>query len=109
MLQHAPPRRSVPVSARPAGHSGVFRPWSLQPRAVLVRTPGSQPVSAAVTVTRVADAARRDYPGRVVDPRGLLDRLPAAQNARDVDAMGACLHDDYRSEQPLFPARTFQG
>jgi ketosteroid isomerase-like protein len=23
--------------------------------------------------------------------------------------MLACFHDDYRSEQPLFPARTFQG
>jgi ketosteroid isomerase-like protein len=45
----------------------------------------------------------------VVDPRGLFDRLTAAQNAHDVDAMVACLHDDYRSEQPLFPARAFQG
>jgi ketosteroid isomerase-like protein len=43
---------------------------------------------------------------------GLLDlfeRLVAAQNAHDVDAMVACLHDDYRSEQPLFPGRTFEG
>jgi len=45
----------------------------------------------------------------VVDPRGLFDRLTAAQNAHDVDAMVACFHDDYHSEQPLFPARTFHG
>jgi ketosteroid isomerase-like protein len=39
----------------------------------------------------------------------LLDRLTAAQNAHDLEAMLACFHEDYRSEQPLFPARTFQG
>ena len=39
----------------------------------------------------------------------VVERLTAAQNAHDVDAMVACFHDDYRSEQPLFPARTFQG
>jgi ketosteroid isomerase-like protein len=43
------------------------------------------------------------------DPRGLLDRLTAAQNARDLEGMLVCFHEDYRSEQPLFPARTFQG
>src|SRR3954464_7330359 len=58
---------------------------------------------------RVAPASRRDYPGPVVDPRGVFDRLTAAQNAHDVDAMVACLHDDYRSEQPIFPARAFGG
>jgi ketosteroid isomerase-like protein len=36
-------------------------------------------------------------------------RLTAAQNAHDLDGMLACFHEDYRSEQPLFPARTFQG
>jgi ketosteroid isomerase-like protein len=39
----------------------------------------------------------------------LVERLTAAQNARDLEAMLACFHEDYRSEQPLFPARTFQG
>src|SRR3954469_17004432 len=39
----------------------------------------------------------------------VIDRLTAAQNARDVEAMVACFHEDYRSEQPLFPARTFVG
>ena len=43
------------------------------------------------------------------DPRALIDRLTAAQNAHDLEAMLACFHEDYRSEQPLFPARTFQG
>jgi ketosteroid isomerase-like protein len=45
----------------------------------------------------------------VGDPRALIDRLTAAQNAHDVDAMVACFADDYRSEQPLFPSRTFRG
>ena len=43
------------------------------------------------------------------DPRALLDRLTAAQNAHDLEGMLACFHEDYRSEQPLFPARTFRG
>ncbi len=43
------------------------------------------------------------------DPRALMERLTAAQNAGDVDAMVACFHDDYRSEQPVFPARAFTG
>lgn len=43
------------------------------------------------------------------DQRALVDRLTAAQNAHDIEAMLACFHEDYRSEQPQFPARTFQG
>jgi ketosteroid isomerase-like protein len=43
------------------------------------------------------------------DPRTVMQRLTAAQNAHDVDAMIACFHEDYRSEQPLFPARAFTG
>jgi ketosteroid isomerase-like protein len=43
------------------------------------------------------------------DPRALMDRLTAAQNAHDLEGMLACFRADYRSEQPLFPARTFQG
>ena len=43
------------------------------------------------------------------DPAALLERVTAAQNAHDVDAMLTCFCDDYRSEQPLFPGRTFQG
>ena len=43
------------------------------------------------------------------DARALIERLTAAQNAHDLDAMLACFHADYRSEQPLYPARTFTG
>jgi ketosteroid isomerase-like protein len=43
------------------------------------------------------------------DPRAVIDRLTAAQNEHDLEAMLACFHEDYRSEQPLFPAGTFQG
>lgn len=47
--------------------------------------------------------------GAVGDPRAVIDRLAAAQNAHDLDALVACFHEDYRSEQPMYPARTFQG
>lgn len=36
-------------------------------------------------------------------------RLFAAQNAGDLDAMVACFAEDYRSEQPCHPTRTFVG
>jgi ketosteroid isomerase-like protein len=38
-----------------------------------------------------------------------MDRLTAAQNAHDLDEMVACFAEEYRSEQPLFPVRNFQG
>jgi ketosteroid isomerase-like protein len=38
-----------------------------------------------------------------------MNRLTAAQNAHNLEGMLACFREDYRSEQPLFPARTFQG
>jgi ketosteroid isomerase-like protein len=38
-----------------------------------------------------------------------MDRLTAAQNEHDLEAMLECFHQDYSSEQPLFPSRTFQG
>jgi ketosteroid isomerase-like protein len=38
-----------------------------------------------------------------------MDRLTAAQNAHDLEAMLACFHADYRSEQPAHPSRAFQG
>ncbi len=43
------------------------------------------------------------------DPRAVIDRLTAAQNAHDLEGMLACFHQDYRSEQPRFPARAFTG
>jgi ketosteroid isomerase-like protein len=45
----------------------------------------------------------------VGDARSVIDRLTAAQNAHDLEGMLACFHEDYRSEQPLHPARNFQG
>ncbi|HVD56126.1 MAG TPA: nuclear transport factor 2 family protein [Thermoleophilaceae bacterium] len=45
----------------------------------------------------------------VDDPRGVVERLTAAQNAHDLEGMLACFHEDYRSEQPMYPARTFRG
>ena len=49
------------------------------------------------------------YARAMDDPRAVLDRVTAAQNAHDLDGMLACFHEDYRSEQPLFPPRTFRG
>ncbi len=43
------------------------------------------------------------------DPRQVIERLRDAQNAHDLEAMLACFHADYRSEQPAHPARAFQG
>jgi ketosteroid isomerase-like protein len=37
------------------------------------------------------------------------ERLRQATNAHDLEAHLACFHDDYRSEQPAHPARTFTG
>jgi ketosteroid isomerase-like protein len=60
-------------------------------------------------------ASRRGVTARSVcsvpmgDPRALMDRLTRAQNAHDLDGMLACFHEDYRSEQPLFPDRAFRG
>jgi ketosteroid isomerase-like protein len=45
----------------------------------------------------------------VADPRAVIERLTAAQNAHDLEAMLACFQPDYRSEQPVFPARAFTG
>ena len=47
--------------------------------------------------------------GSVADPRAVIERLTAAQNAHDLEGMVACFHEDYLSEQPVHPARTFQG
>jgi ketosteroid isomerase-like protein len=38
-----------------------------------------------------------------------MEKLTAAQNAHDLEAMLACFQADYVSEQPLFPSRNFQG
>jgi hypothetical protein len=57
----------------------------------------------------VAAPINAAYARAVGDPRAVMNRLTAAQNAHDLEGMLACFHEDYHSEQPLFPARTFQG
>jgi ketosteroid isomerase-like protein len=48
--------------------------------------------------------------GAVQDHAGAVsERLAQAMNAHDLEAQLACFHDDYRSEQPAHPARTFTG
>jgi ketosteroid isomerase-like protein len=41
--------------------------------------------------------------------RAVSERLAQAINAHHLEAQLACFHDDYRSEQPAHPARTFTG
>jgi ketosteroid isomerase-like protein len=41
--------------------------------------------------------------------RAVSERLAQAMNAHHLEAQLACFHDDYRSEQPAHPARTFTG
>jgi hypothetical protein len=42
-------------------------------------------------------------------PLAVIERLAAAQNAHDIDAMVACFAVDYSSEQPAHPDRAFRG
>jgi ketosteroid isomerase-like protein len=39
----------------------------------------------------------------------VIDRLTAAMNAHDLDAVAGLIHQDYRSEQPAHPGRAFAG
>jgi hypothetical protein len=41
--------------------------------------------------------------------RAVSERLAQAMNAHHLEAQLACFHDNYRSEQPAHPARTFTG
>lgn len=43
------------------------------------------------------------------DPRRVMERLVAAQNAHDLDAFVACFAPDYESQQPAHPGRAFKG
>jgi hypothetical protein len=42
-------------------------------------------------------------------PLEVLDRIQHAMNDHDLEAMLACMHPDYRSEQPAHPERGFGG
>jgi hypothetical protein len=39
----------------------------------------------------------------------VVDRLAAAMNAHDLDAVAGLIHADYHSEQPAHPGRAFTG
>jgi ketosteroid isomerase-like protein len=39
----------------------------------------------------------------------VVERIRQAVNAHDLDALGTCFHQQYRSEQPIHPDRAFQG
>ncbi|MDQ2913593.1 MAG: nuclear transport factor 2 family protein [Chloroflexota bacterium] len=41
--------------------------------------------------------------------RFVIDRLAAAINDHDLDALAACFEKDFESEQPVHPARSFTG
>ena len=43
------------------------------------------------------------------DPGAIVPAVAAAMNAHDLDAMVAFFAPDYRSEQPMHPARGFDG
>ena len=44
-----------------------------------------------------------------MDAEALLFKLNEAFNARDIEALVACFDEDYYSEQPVHPARSFRG
>ena len=47
--------------------------------------------------------------GNETDPSAVVQRLRAATNAHDIDAIVACFASDYRNEAPAHPARNFVG
>jgi ketosteroid isomerase-like protein len=48
-------------------------------------------------------------PEALSDARAVVQRLQAATNAHDLDAIVACFATDYLSEIPAHPARSFRG
>jgi ketosteroid isomerase-like protein len=43
------------------------------------------------------------------EPLAVVLRLQGAMNAHDLDGLTACFAEEYRSEIPLHPSRSFQG
>ena len=43
------------------------------------------------------------------DPRAIVELLETARDSHDLDAMLACFHEDFRSDQPLDPSLSFVG
>jgi ketosteroid isomerase-like protein len=102
-LEH---HRRVPIRKRRLrfAHCGGAAP------AVARRPAALSPCETAPSEEQaVAAPINAAYARAVGDPRAVMNRLTAAQNAHDLEGMLACFHEDYHSEQPLFPARTFQG
>jgi ketosteroid isomerase-like protein len=46
---------------------------------------------------------------RETNPRTVIEAIKRAVDEHDLDALGACFHPDYRSEQPFHPDRAFRG
>ena len=44
-----------------------------------------------------------------MDARSLLFKLKDAFNLHDMESFSDCFHEDYDSEQPAHPGRSFQG
>jgi hypothetical protein len=63
----------------------------------------------AVDRRPTALASRGMHAAEQRSPREVLDRLQRAMNDHDVEAMLACIHPEYRSEQPAHPERGFGG
>jgi ketosteroid isomerase-like protein len=42
-------------------------------------------------------------------PQAMVDRLVAATNDHDIDALVGCFAEDYRNETPAHPSRGFRG
>jgi len=57
----------------------------------------------------VVTLARHVGASRGVLMSDVVDRLAAAMNAHDLDAVAGLIHEDYRSEQPAHPGRAFTG
>ena len=51
----------------------------------------------------------RNFQNRVMDLESLLLKLKDAFNTHDIESLIRCFEDGYYSEQPVHPARNFQG
>jgi len=63
------------------------------------------------TRDRIGPGAERSQQmnGDEHEKEAVSERLRRAMNAHDLEAHLSCFNEDYRSEQPIHPARTFTG
>ena len=69
-------------------------------------------VKRAILCVDALHEGTREAPMRRLEEdhgQAVSERLVQAMNAHDLEAHVACFRDDYRSEQPAHPARTFTG